>query len=77
MLNIRTAADVRAEVARGKVKLYRVAARAGLHPARLSLIINDHVALTPELADRLAEAISQELREVPGDGGPPNPKCAA
>ena len=59
---IPTAADVRAALARRKLKIYVVGARVGLHPANLSMILNEHRALSPELAERLMRAIEQEPR---------------
>ena len=59
LLDLKSAADVRAAVARHQLKLYLLGARVGIHPARLSLIVNGHVPLTPELAQRLAKAIAE------------------
>jgi hypothetical protein len=58
-LDLKTAADLRAVVARHKLKLYLLGARVGLHPARLSLVVNGHAPLTPELAERLSRAIAE------------------
>jgi plasmid maintenance system antidote protein VapI len=60
LLELKTAADIRAAVARHKLRLYLLAARIQVHPARLSLIVNGHAPLTPELAERLARAIAEE-----------------
>jgi plasmid maintenance system antidote protein VapI len=64
LLALKTAADVRAAIARDKLKLYLVAARVQVHPSRLSLIVNGRAPLTPELAERLAQAIAEESRSA-------------
>jgi plasmid maintenance system antidote protein VapI len=64
LLDFKSAADVRAAIARDKLKLYLVAARVGVHPSRLSLIVNGRAPLTPELAQRLALAIAEETRST-------------
>jgi plasmid maintenance system antidote protein VapI len=64
LLDLKSAADVRAAVARHKLKLYLLGARVRVHPARLSLIVNGHVPLTTDLAARLAQAIAEETRSA-------------
>jgi hypothetical protein len=62
-----SAEDLRAEVARRRVRLYDLAARAGMHPGRLGAMLNERLPLRPEVADRLAEA----LRSLPDRQRPP------
>lgn len=57
-----TAADLRAARARVGVPWYRVASAAGLHPARLSPYINEHLPLPAELAARVLAAIEAARR---------------
>ena len=54
-----TAADIRAEIARRRKKLYVVAALVGMHPANISMVLNEHRRRTPELATRLMRAIEE------------------
>jgi plasmid maintenance system antidote protein VapI len=65
LLDLKNAADLRAAVARYNLKLYLLGARVGVHPSRLSLVVNGRAPLTPELARRLAEAISEEMGSTP------------
>jgi plasmid maintenance system antidote protein VapI len=55
-----TDAHLRAQCAVAKVALYRVGARAGIHPSRLSGFMNGSVPLTPEIASRISAAIEAE-----------------
>jgi hypothetical protein len=52
-----SAEDLRAEVARRRVRLYDLAARAGMHPGRLGALLNERLPLRPEVAERVAEAL--------------------
>jgi hypothetical protein len=52
-----TAEDLRAEIARRRVVVYRLASLVAIHPSRLSLYLNDHLPLSPELGLRILEAI--------------------
>jgi len=55
-----TPADFRAVIAFHRLRLYHLASLVGLHPSRLSLVLNEHAPLTPELAERLWKVIEQE-----------------
>jgi len=55
-----TAADLRASLARAAVPAYVVAARIRIHPVTFSLILRGRRLLTPELAQRILEAIDAE-----------------
>jgi len=59
-LTVITPADLRAEFARRRVRIYLVASKIGVHPSKLSLVLNERQPLPPELATRIAEAL-QEL----------------
>ena len=49
--------QLRADLAAANVYAYRVAARAMIHPMRLSRILNGHLALSADLAQRIRQAI--------------------
>lgn len=55
-----TAGQLRAQAAVARTPWYRIAARARVHPSRLSQVVNEHVPLTPEMALRIREAITAE-----------------
>lgn len=57
-----TPADFRALIAYHRLRLYHLASLVGLHPSRLSLVLNEHAPLPPDLADRLWQVIEQESR---------------
>jgi plasmid maintenance system antidote protein VapI len=52
-----TAEDLRAEIARRRVVVYRLASLIAIHPSRLSLYLNGHLPLSPELGFRILEAL--------------------
>jgi plasmid maintenance system antidote protein VapI len=54
-----TDAEFRAVIAYHDLKLYRLAADIGLHPARLSLALHGRAPLHRDLADRLWRAIQE------------------
>ena len=47
-------------MARRRDKIYIVAAQVGVHPTRLSAILNERVALTPAFAARVLRALGGE-----------------
>lgn len=55
-----TAADLRAEVARHRLPLYRLAPHVNMHPAHLGRVLNGARELTPALAERIQVAIERE-----------------
>ena len=55
-----TPADLRGEVARRRVVLYRLAARVGLHPGRLGSMLNGRVPLPPLLSARILEILRKD-----------------
>jgi plasmid maintenance system antidote protein VapI len=59
---ITTAADFRAAIGRYRLKVYHLASLVGLHPSRLSLILNEKRPLTRDVAERLARAIEDEAK---------------
>jgi len=52
-----TAAELRAEIARRQVPLYKLAAWVEVHPGRLGMILGGRLPLTPVLAKRVVEAL--------------------
>jgi len=56
----RTAADLRAKLARLRVPVYVVAARVRIHPVRLGQLLNERITLTPAMAARIESAIAAE-----------------
>jgi hypothetical protein len=52
-----TAADLRAEFARTRKRIYLVAGQINVHPSRLSLVLNERMPLTADLAGRISEAL--------------------
>ena len=53
-----SAADLRAEVARRQVQIYRLAPLVGLHPSHLGQILRGRRPLPPGLAERIRGALS-------------------
>jgi hypothetical protein len=51
------AADVRAEIARQMLPIYRVAAKVDMHPATLSRFLRGHRPLSPELEAKIRQAL--------------------
>jgi plasmid maintenance system antidote protein VapI len=51
--------DLNAEIGRRRAVLYRLATAVSLHPSRLSLYLNGHVPLTPDLALRIKRALER------------------
>ena len=60
-----TAADLRSEVARHRLKLYEIAARAGMHPTRLGAFLNEKLPLRPDTALRIHEAVEAVAADRP------------
>ncbi len=52
-----SAEDLRAEVARRRIRLYQLAAVVGLNPNRLGALLNERVPLTQATALRIAAAL--------------------
>jgi len=52
--------DIRAAIARCGIPAYIVAARARIHPMKLSRLSRGHDPITPAVASRILLAISQE-----------------
>jgi DNA-binding LacI/PurR family transcriptional regulator len=51
--------DIKAEAVRAGVPLYRVAAAAGMHPNRLSELLNARAEINGETERRIRDAIKQ------------------
>jgi predicted urease superfamily metal-dependent hydrolase len=54
-----TPSDFRAELARQRIPLYRVAAGVGLHPSRLGAMLNERLPMPADVAERLSEALNR------------------
>jgi plasmid maintenance system antidote protein VapI len=52
------AAELRAEVARRQVAIYRLAPQVDIHPSRLGQILRGRRPLSPELAKKLWSALN-------------------
>jgi hypothetical protein len=63
MLTIPTPADVRAALARHRVHRFQVAPRVRIHPVRLGRMLNERLAMPPEVAERLLRAIEEVAAE--------------
>ena len=72
-----SAADVRAEIARRQVPIYRLASRVGLHPSHLGQAIRGRRPLSPELAHRIWQALDDETGDLlPVDDARSQPDAA-
>jgi plasmid maintenance system antidote protein VapI len=54
------AEDFRAEIARRRIVLYRLAAVVGLSPNRLGQVLNERMPLTEQLAQRISAALEAD-----------------
>ena len=52
-----TAADLRADVARLQVPVYRLGAAVGVHPGRLGMMLRGSIPLSPTMAARIRQAL--------------------
>jgi plasmid maintenance system antidote protein VapI len=52
-----TAADLRADVARLQVPVYRLGAIVGVHPGRLGMMLRGSIPLSPAVAVRIRQAL--------------------
>ena len=55
---MKTANWYRTEIYSVRVPIYKVAALVGVHPSRLSQILNGHIPLAEDLADKLDVVIA-------------------
>lgn len=53
-----TPASIRAALAERRILKYEFAHLIGIHPQRLGAILNERAALTPALAEKIAEALA-------------------
>ena len=63
------AADLRAEIARRQIRLYDLAALVGRHPAGLGQMLRGRRPLTPELAERIRQALDAAGQRPAGSPG--------
>jgi hypothetical protein len=54
-----SASELRAEIARQMMPLYRLAPRVGLHPTHLGQVLRERRPLSPGLAERIKLALSE------------------
>lgn len=59
---IPTAADLRAAIARHRLKLFHLGSLINVHPSKLSRILNERAPLTREIAEQLARVIEEEAK---------------
>ena len=62
---LESAVELRAEIARQMVPIYRLAPRVGLHPAHLGQVLRGRRALSPELAARIRAALAEAMQHEP------------
>ena len=55
-----TAADLRAKLARLRVRIYEIAPEVGTHPTRLGLALNGRIPMSPDLARRMDDAVRRQ-----------------
>ncbi len=55
-----TPADLRAELARRRIALYRLAPFVHLHPGRLGGMLNERIPLPHDVAERIMRVLSDE-----------------
>lgn len=60
----RSAADLRAMVARERLPLFLLGAAVGVHPARLGEMLNERRPLPPELARQIAQHLEGISHQV-------------
>ncbi|HEY4658200.1 MAG TPA: helix-turn-helix transcriptional regulator [Gemmatimonadaceae bacterium] len=58
---VATAADLRALVARSRMARYQLAARIGLHPTTLGMILNERRPLSADVAERVLAALRADV----------------
>jgi plasmid maintenance system antidote protein VapI len=58
-LEIIPSEDIRAAIARSGIPAYVIAARARIHPMRLSRLVRGHDPISPETASRILLAVQQ------------------
>jgi plasmid maintenance system antidote protein VapI len=54
-----SAAELRAEIARQMLPIYRLAPTVGLHPAHLGQVLRGRRSLSPALATRIRAALTE------------------
>ena len=60
-----TPADLRAEIARRRLRLYELAPRVGLHPAYLGAMLSERLPLRVEIVERLLRAFEDLNHDRP------------
>lgn len=54
-----TPADLRGELAKRQIMLYRLAADVGIHPGRLGRILNEHLPLPAHVAEKIMRVLDE------------------
>ncbi len=52
-----TQAELRGEVAKRQITLYKLAADVGIHPGRLGRILNERLPLPPRVAEKIMQVL--------------------
>lgn len=52
-----TADDLRAEIARRRLHIYKLAAAVGINPNRLGAMLNGRISLNEAIAEKLVKAL--------------------
>ncbi len=63
-VGVDTRDQLRFEILRRDLRLYRLAAHVELHPSRLGRMLRGREPLPPDVADRLRAAIDEEIRST-------------
>jgi hypothetical protein len=53
------ASDLRAEIGRRRITIYKLAAAVGVYPGRLGQMLNERIPLPSAVAERVAAAIAE------------------
>jgi len=64
MNNLISAEDLRAEVARKQIPLYKLAASIDIHPGRLGMMLCGTMPLPADIAERVLGALKSEEPKV-------------
>ncbi len=62
-----TPSDFRAEIGRRRLVIYQLAAAIDVYPGRLGRMLNERVAMTDVVADRLEKALERRWPGTEGD----------
>lgn len=57
--------DIRTELYRLRLPIYKVASEVSVHPSRLSLYLNGHMPMPDEVRDRLEAIVQEYVKSAP------------